>query len=361
MRCLALVTDAFGGYGGIAQYNRDVLKAIASLPGVERVDILPREVLDPPTGASQCIVQHRPIYNQVVYSLAAILEARHRPDVVFCGHLYHGPLAWLVAKACKARLICQLHGDEIWAPLSQLHLRPLKASDLVLCVSRDTLDRYAAQSGGLTNALVVPNTVGSEFVPGDRAAARERLNLTSETVILTVARLDARGGYKGHDRIIPLLNRLRQTTGDRKIIYVIAGEGDDKARLEALSKQYGVSASVRFLGKVGREELPDVYRSADLFALPSTGEGFGIAFLEAMGCGTPAIGLAVGGAPDALDGLGICVDEESFPTALAHALTAPRPDPVALSASVHARFGFSAFQARIAHAMSRLHASPLQS
>ena len=334
--------------------------AIASLPGVERVDVLPRMTYEPPKSAPDRIVQHRPVFNQAAYSLAALLAAGRRPDFVFCGHVYHGPLAWLVAKACGARLISQLHGDEVWAPLSPLHLRPLKTSDLVLCVSRDTLNRYAAQSETRGNARVVPNTVGSEFVPGDRAAARARFDLTSEAVILTVARLDARGGYKGHDRIIPLLRRLREINEGREVLYLIVGEGDDRARLEALTREYGVSLSVRFLGKVPREDLPDVYRSADLFALPSTGEGFGIAFLEAMGCGTPAIGLAVGGAPDALDGLGICVSENLFPAALADALKAPRPDPVSLSTAVHSRFGFSAFQARIAEAMSHLRSLPLQ-
>ena len=50
------------------------------------------------------------------------------------------------------------------------------------------------------------------------------------------------------------------------------------------------------MGEVGPDTLVDAYRMADLFVMPSTGEGFGIAFIEAMACGTPALGLCVCGA-----------------------------------------------------------------
>jgi phosphatidylinositol alpha-1,6-mannosyltransferase len=70
---------------------------------------------------------------------------------------------------------------------------------------------------------------------------------------------------------------------------------------------------VRFVGHVGADELPDYYRLADLFVMPSTGEGFGIAFLEAMASGVPVIGGNKDGSLDPrADGkLGTAVDPEN--------------------------------------------------
>lgn len=344
MRILALVTDAFGGYGGIAQYNRDFLSALSMLPNVERIDILPRLAPDLVAQTPPKIHQWKPLRHRIPYSVFSMIGAMPRPEVIFCGHLYHGPLALLLARLSSARLISQLHGEEVWTPLSLMNRRSLERSDRVLCVSGNTQKRYISQGIDRDNSIVLPNSVGEDFVPGDRASARSRFNLAGEKVILTVARLDAQG-YKGHDRIIPLIPQLQ--AGGHDVVYLIAGEGDDKARLEKIAQDHNAASSVRFLGNVPRSDLPDLYRASDLFALPSTGEGFGIVFLEAMGCGTPAIGLAAGGAPDALQGLGICVSEDGFPKALADALLAPRPDPVSLSKAVHARFGFAAFRERV--------------
>lgn len=182
-------------------------------------------------------------------------------------------------------------------------------------------------------------------MPGVRMAARAKFSLNQLPVILTVGRLDDRKGYKGHDRIIPIIARLKARGHPAR--YLIAGEGPDRPRLERMVSEAGIEELVTFLGFVPDEDLPDLYRAADVFALPSTGEGFGIVFIEAMACGTPAIGLDVGGALDALTPFGNAVAQDAFETTLVGMLHGPEPDRVKLSENVRARFGRMAFEGRV--------------
>ncbi|MCP4309319.1 MAG: glycosyltransferase family 4 protein [bacterium] len=352
MKVLALVTDAYGGYGGIAQYNRDFLEAVARMEAVQQVVVLPRLAPETVEGLPLKTSQREAIHGRVSYGVRALWTAlREKPDVVFNGHLYHGPLAHRVARLSHAKLVSQLHGSEIWGGVSELHKRPLEQSDLVLSASRDTRARLLAKTNVTPErAVVLNNTVAEDFNPGDRATARARFGVESDLIVLTVARLDARKGhqgYKGHERIIQLVAPIRAK--GIPLVYLVAGVGDDLARLETLAATHGVEEHVRFLRKVPREHLPDLYRAADLFALPSTREGFGIAFLESMSCGTPAIGLAAGGAVDALaDGeLGTCVSEADFPAAFENCLASRAPDRNRLAAAVRARYGVAQFRERV--------------
>lgn len=369
-RLLALATDAFGGYGGIAQYNRDLLNALATVPSMQRILVLPRQAPGELEAVLPVIHQVPPVQIRSEYVVSSVLAARRmRPTVVFNGHLYHGPLALRIARLMGARLVSQVHGTEIWGKLSALHRAPLEQSDLVLTVSRDTRARVLSMANMDPDRVVVlNNTVGDDFTPGNRIQARVKFGVRDSFVVLTVARLDAREGYKGHDLVIEQVAKLRREGLD--ICYLIGGTGDDQQRLQQLAVANGINDHVRFLGKVPREDLPDLYRAADLFALPSRGEGFGIAFLEAMACGTPAIGLAVGGAPDALgDGaLGACVVERNFAPAFEKLVRGQGGDPDSLSQAarlaadrrerlsqiVHSRFGSTQFRSRVAHIFGRL-------
>ncbi len=359
MRALALVTDAFGAGGGVAQAARDVLTAITAIETVRAVEVHPRIGPEAASGLPEKLVQHPALANRVAYSRRALAAAWTRPpDVVFCNHLYMAPLAAAAARLSGAALVVQLHGVEVWPTPTPLRRRALEQADFLLCVSRDTRARVlSACNVQPEKAVVLNNTVDARFRPGDRAAARSKFGLGDAFALLSVGRLSAAERYKGHDRV---LNALPEVSGPdgREIVYLIAGDGDDRARLEAAAEASGAGARVRFLGKAPDADLPDLYRACDLFVLPSTGEGFGIVFLEAMACGAPALGLRAGGAPDALaDGaLGHCVDpEDDFTAALAEAvLSPPKATPEALSQAVEARFGQKVFREQVGRLLAQL-------
>ncbi|MDP1908993.1 MAG: glycosyltransferase, partial [Hyphomicrobium sp.] len=198
------------------------------------------------------------------------------------------------------------------------------------------------------------NTVGADFTPGDGQALRVAWELQGKRILLSVGRMSAEERYKGHDRVVAALPALLKDGFD--VVYVVVGEGDDHARLRALAQQVGVADRVRFVGVLDPATLIEAYRMADLFVMPSTGEGFGNAFLEAMACGTPALGLDVAGARDALaDGeLGTLTTEAQLTEALARLLSQGKPDARALSAAVARRFGREPFAARACAAIAGL-------
>ncbi len=342
---LALLTDAYGGRGGIAQYNRDLVAAIVGHPALGELHILPRHAPDPAPELPSGVTQEQPLAGRAQYALKALSMALAlKPTVIFCGHLFMAPLAAAIAKMLGAKLVVQLHGVDAWDRPPWLRRRAVEAADLVLSVSHDTRERFLGWARfDREKALVLHNTVGPEYTPSDATAFRSVLCVQDKTVLLSVSRLDASERYKGQDRVIEMMPRLRAL--GRDVVYHIVGDGDDRPRLEALCRKLDVTAFVRFFGRVPIEQLPDHYRAADLFILPSTGEGFGIVFLEAMACGTPALGLALGGAVDALCNgeLGMAVAPDDLFRATVQALEAPRGDRPALSGKVIERFGRTAF------------------
>jgi glycosyltransferase involved in cell wall biosynthesis len=105
--------------------------------------------------------------------------------------------------------------------------------------------------------------------------------------MLTLARLAASERYKGIDEVLDVMPMLLDDFPT--LSYLIAGDGDDRQRLERKAAALGLADKVVFSGYVREEEKADTYRLADVFVMPGRGEGFGIVYLEALACGIPVV------------------------------------------------------------------------
>jgi len=136
--------------------------------------------------------------------------------------------------------------------------------------------------------------------------------------------------------------------------YLVAGDGDDRPRLESKVRSLGLAERVIFTGMVNERDKADHFRLADAFVMPGRGEGFGFVFLEALACGVPAVGSQLDGSREALrDGLlGELVDPAnpaSVKQGILRALAKPKEIPPGLS-----YFAWPAFAQRVADAVRGL-------
>jgi phosphatidylinositol alpha-1,6-mannosyltransferase len=353
---LALVTEAFGGRGGVAAVTRDIAGAMDRIDDISEIDILPlRHAADRVITPGK--VRQRPAKaNRVSFVLAAMVTAvTRRPVLVYCDHLHLAPISALAARIVGARLVIHLHGIEIWKRPSLLRRHAIEAADLLLCVSRDTRQRALSHFEIPSERVVVLNNTCDIGVGGngDEADSDTFAGNRSST-LLTVSRLDIRERYKGHEHVFDAMVSLRARGVE--LSYEIAGDGDDRSRLEELARARGLSEHVRFLGQVPPDDLPGLYRSSRVFVMPSSGEGFGIAFLEAMMMATPAVGLAKAGANDALsDGvIGIATTLEDLPEALLRAIGLSEAERRKGAERIRVRFGRERFDRVVERLWRRL-------
>jgi phosphatidylinositol alpha-1,6-mannosyltransferase len=346
MRVLALVTDVYGGYGGIAQYNCDLVAALSASSQVEAVHVLPRIGAGDGAALPPKVTRATARPGRASFSLKAAGYARtmSRPDVVFCGHLFLAPLAATVSHAFGVHFWAQAHGIEAWERPSQLARLAVERADLVTTVSRYTRARLLDWSNVSPDRVrVLPNTVRPHFSPGaPDPGTRAKYGLDGAEILLTVSRLSKTEAYKGHDRVIEAMATVRQA--QPAAVYVIVGDGDARGELEDLSRRKGLAHAVRILGRLSDEDVLALYRSAAAFVMPSTGEGFGIAFVEAAATGLAVIGGNRDGSADALaDGaIGRLIDplsQQEIAEALVEALNERAPS----DAEAARRFAFANF------------------
>ena len=317
-RVLALVTDAFGGHGGIAKYNRDLLGAVCSHPRVREVVALPRVVPHAPEGVPERLrYEVRAASGKASYASALFREWLRVEgfDVVICGHINLLPLAYASARRFRAPLVLFIYGIDAWSrPPRMLTAKLVSKVDAVVSISQTTLERFLGWADAATTVTrIIPNAFDPEaFGPGPKIPKLvERYRLHGKRVIMTFGRMSSDERYKGFDEVLDAMPALLKAVPE--LVYMLVGEGTDRARLQQRAEALGLGDHAVFTGLVKEEEKADHYRLADAFVMPSRGEGFGFVFLEAMACGVPCVGSTVDGSREALrEGkLGLLVDPAS--------------------------------------------------
>lgn len=302
--------ELFEGEGGIQTYNRVLLESYGAIAGegtAAEVLVLRDRPGHRPAWVSPGLHFHGFLRSRpdmfgraaLAWRLVQMLLVR-RPQRVFCGHI---KLARLVRWLCRPLGIpytVLTYGKEVWSPLSAPERAALAAADQIWTISRYSRDRTCEANNLPPERLaLLPCCIDATiFTPGPKPQALlDRYRLHGAKVLMTVARLWSGDIYKGVDVTLRALPEIAQAVPTVK--YLVIGRGDDRPRLEQLAQELGVSDRVVFAGFVADGELPDHYRVADVYVMPSQ-EGFGIVYLEAMASGIPAIGGDNDGSADPL-------------------------------------------------------------
>lgn len=239
------------------------------------------------------------------FGFKAILTAV-QSDIVIIPHL-HLSLFVLIAKLInpKLKIYTQVHGIEVWGNLSGVQERMLLQSERILAVSSFTRDSIVNRYPELSNKVIVlPNSLDPfkkySIDESKREKFRKKLGISdTQKLIITVGRIRFEEAYKGYDKTIEALQLLK----DDNISFHIIGKYDDieKQRIFEYLIKYDLIGQVKLVGYVSEEELDSYYQAADLFVMPSKGEGFGLVFIDAMAHGLRVIGGNVDGSVDAIE------------------------------------------------------------
>jgi phosphatidyl-myo-inositol dimannoside synthase len=359
MRILVLLPSLYDAIGGIQTYSRALvwsLRELAKDAGWS-VEVLALHDRSTPSGSSMGGEPGLRGFNgsKWRFSLAAIGAAR-RADVVIMAHVHFAPLIFafrMVGADASCRVAA--HGIDVWKPLNPRLLFGLRRAQEVWCVSDYTRQRMLAENPTLADGpkfKVLPNTLGPSY-PSSRESGGE-LELPPGKMLLCVSRMSAEEPYKNVELLIRAMPEVLQRVGDTSL--VVVGPGDDRPRLEEIVKELALRERVTFAGKVPDAVLQSYFSACDVFVLPSTSEGFGIVYLEAMYHGKPCIGAKAGGVPEVIaDGeTGLLIDA-GRPSELATAMVRLLQDDALRSRlgqagkqRLEARFSIARFRERLA-------------
>lgn len=334
--CLLVATGVYNSTGGIAKENRLVIQAL--LEGGYLVDILVLGEKSKSIQTNQKIRKYRVFNgNKFIFTLAVwkqLITSGYK--YVICDHVNLSSILAIPGKLGVCKYIVWLNGVEVFPPrpdfegkigfwaawkrlaISEYTARkvmenfpgyPIKVCELALDIS-DCNELNSKLSEFCQSPLYLQSLDNDSHTIGDQA-------------ILMVGRMESNERYKGQSALIKAFSLVHEYYPESQLI--IAGGGDDLSYYRNLSKQILPNATwgnVFFPGYVSQDLLEKLYQRCAIFAMPSTGEGFGLVYLEAMSFAKPCIASRNDAASGIVcDGVnGFLVDDPDSPEELAKSI-----------------------------------------
>jgi glycosyltransferase involved in cell wall biosynthesis len=194
--------------------------------------------------------------------------------------------------------------------------RVLQQMDWVCCFSQSTFRWLLSQSHGYASELVHRSSIIPHAIPpAAYSSICREISTRAQPIIAFVGRLSRE---KGADLALRAFSLLRRDSPNLRMI--VAGDGQERSSLTALSEELGIADYVTFTGWLSSDEVRATLRSASLLLIPSREESFGLIALEAAHAACPIVATDVGGLPE------LCIDGQT-------GLLCPPEDPAALAAA----------------------------
>lgn len=278
-------SEVFGSYGAYARAPFEEARHGLTV-------IHPRYLVIPKIG--MFLAPHS-LFRSALKTAQAMIEAGFDFDLIDAHYFFPDGVAaaWL-SKALNKPLLITARGTDInLIPQNERARRMIleagnQASEMIaVCQAlKDEMVDIGLDEHRIT---VLRNGVDlGLFEPKDRAQAKARYHVGDKTLVSVGALIER----KGHHLTIEALTQLK----DFELL--IAGEGPERARLEALARDKNVERRVRFLGRVNHEDLAWLYSASEASVLASSREGWANVLLESMACGTPVVASDLWGTPE---------------------------------------------------------------
>jgi phosphatidylinositol alpha-1,6-mannosyltransferase len=279
-----VLTPQINGADGISAVARLATRALVSAGELPEVWSLHDAAADLDLGRDVQFRTARGSRTRFVAWVAARAVSGTVPSHVLALHVHLLPAAMPLANR-GSRVAVYLHGIEVWQPLPRKLRWALRRADAVLANSSYTARRFVEANPHFADLgiAICPPALATDWSAEPRVPPTNR-----PPIALIVGRMSSAERYKGHDRLIDIWPSVMAQAPGATLLVI--GDGDDRARLESRARERGLTSAVQFRGAVAQADLRDAYATARVFVMPSSGEGFGIVYLEAMAAGLPCIG-----------------------------------------------------------------------
>ena len=213
----------------------------------------------------------------------------------------HASAAYLAKQILKSYginipVVTTLHGTDITLVGKDKTFKPvvtfsINESDGVTTVS-ENLKSQTLEFFDITRDIqVIPNFIDlTRFVNKNREHFKKAIAPGNERIMVHTSNFRK---VKNTEDVVRIFHKVSQTIPSKLLM---VGDGPERSNAEELSRQLGISNSVRFLGK--QDAVEEILSVSDLFLMPSSSESFGLAALEAMACRVPVISSNIGGLPE---------------------------------------------------------------